>query len=163
MACECGLEGTTKTCCLPIIKGEKDAPTAEALMRARYTAYVEHEIDFLIGSLHPEHEHNVDRESTKQWAESAAWMGLDVLNVKDGSENDETGEVEFIAHFQIKEQDQAHHERATFAKHKGKWFFVDGQELQGQPVVRDTPRIGRNEPCTCGSGKKYKKCCGKAA
>ncbi|MDD2239092.1 MAG: preprotein translocase subunit SecA [Kiritimatiellae bacterium] len=31
------------------------------------------------------------------------------------------------------------------------------------PVVRDTPKVGRNEPCPCGSGKKYKKCCGKDA
>ena len=46
MACECGLEGPTKTCCLPIIKGEKTATTAEALMRARYTAYVEQGLHF---------------------------------------------------------------------------------------------------------------------
>ncbi|MHC4129070.1 MAG: SEC-C metal-binding domain-containing protein, partial [Planctomycetota bacterium] len=30
-----------------------------------------------------------------------------------------------------------------------------------QPVRRSTPAIGRNEPCPCGSGKKYKNCCGK--
>lgn len=30
-------------------------------------------------------------------------------------------------------------------------------------VVRDQPKVGRNDPCTCGSGKKYKKCCGKAS
>jgi hypothetical protein len=35
-------------------------------------------------------------------------------------------------------------------------------ERQG-PVVRETPKVGRNEPCPCGSGKKFKKCCGAAA
>ncbi len=34
-------------------------------------------------------------------------------------------------------------------------------ERQG-PVVREAAKVGRNEPCPCGSGKKYKKCCGKA-
>jgi len=33
-------------------------------------------------------------------------------------------------------------------------------ERQG-PIVRETPKVGRNEPCPCGSGKKYKKCCGR--
>jgi len=31
-----------------------------------------------------------------------------------------------------------------------------------EPYRRETPRVGRNEPCPCGSGKKYKKCCGAA-
>ena len=34
---------------------------------------------------------------------------------------------------------------------------------KGTPIVRTTPKIGRNDPCPCGSGKKYKKCCGKNA
>ena len=29
------------------------------------------------------------------------------------------------------------------------------------PVIATTDKVGRNDPCTCGSGKKYKKCCGK--
>jgi preprotein translocase subunit SecA len=42
----------------------------------------------------------------------------------------------------------------------------DGDDLFGwaepqQPYVREQPKIGRNEPCPCGSGKKYKKCCGR--
>ena len=32
--------------------------------------------------------------------------------------------------------------------------------LPAQPVVRDAQKVGRNDPCPCGSGKKYKKCCG---
>ena len=41
----------------------------------------------------------------------------------------------------------------------GKWFYVDGDMVKPKPVVRDKPKVGRNEPCPCGSGRKYKKCC----
>lgn len=30
-----------------------------------------------------------------------------------------------------------------------------------KPIVRESPKVGRNDPCSCGSQKKYKKCCGK--
>ena len=32
----------------------------------------------------------------------------------------------------------------------------------GETIVRDSPKVGRNDPCPCGSGKKYKKCCGRS-
>jgi uncharacterized protein len=38
-----------------------------------------------------------------------------------------------------------------------------GTSAGSQTVVRDTLKVGRNDPCPCGSGKKYKKCCGAAA
>ena len=40
-----------------------------------------------------------------------------------------------------------------------------GNALRGRPatVRRETPKTGRNDPCPCGSGKKFKNCCGKAA
>ena len=43
----------------------------------------------------------------------------------------------------------------------GEWKFIDGEIETGVPYVREEPKIGRNDPCPCGSGKKYKKCCGK--
>ncbi|MCY4358715.1 MAG: preprotein translocase subunit SecA [Gammaproteobacteria bacterium] len=35
------------------------------------------------------------------------------------------------------------------------------KKTQTTPFVRDVPKVGRNQPCPCGSGKKYKACCGK--
>ncbi len=55
---------------------------------------------------------------------------------------------------------QEHHELSTFARKDGKWYFVSGKEVKSKPVVRTEPKVGRNEPCPCGSGKKHKKCCG---
>ena len=47
---------------------------------------------------------------------------------------------------------------------KGKeWKFADGELVGETPTVREEPKIGRNDPCPCGSGKKYKKCCGKGS
>ena len=79
MPCHCGLGESTETCCGPIIEGKKNAPTAEALMRARFTAYAIGAIEYLEESIHPAHRDGVDRASTKAWSDNAEWHGLDVI------------------------------------------------------------------------------------
>jgi len=69
--------------------------------------------------------------------------------------------VDFIAYFKIKNERIRHHELATFLKVDGDWFFDDGLGVPAPQVVRTEPKIGRNDPCPCNSGKKFKKCCGK--
>jgi SEC-C motif-containing protein len=128
-------------------------------MRARYTAYVKVEVDFLLGSLHPDGASGVDRESTKAWAENADWHGLEVLGATGGGEKDETGEVEFVAKYSMQGEPQRHHERAAFKRHNGNWLFLDGTEIHPAPVVGPKVKIGRNDECLCGSGTKFKKCC----
>jgi SEC-C motif domain protein len=128
-------------------------------MRARYTAYTKVEVDFLLGSLHPDGSSGVDRESTKAWAQNADWHGLEVLGTTAGGEKDETGEVEFVAKYSMQGEPQRHHERAMFKRHNGNWLFLDGQELHPAPVVGPRVRVGRNDVCLCGSGSKFKKCC----
>jgi SEC-C motif-containing protein len=128
-------------------------------MRARYSAYVKCEVDFLLNSLHPDGSGGVDRESTKAWAENAKWHGLEVLSTAAGGEKDETGEVEFVAKYTLQDEPQRHHERAMFKRHNGNWLYLDGNELHPAPVVGPRVRIGRNDTCLCGSGSKFKKCC----
>lgn len=128
-------------------------------MRARYTAYTKVEVDFLLGSLHPDGAGGVDRESTKAWAQNADWHGLEILSTTAGGEKDETGEVEFVAKYSMQGEPQRHHERAMFKRHNGNWLFLDGQEIHPAPVVGPRVRIGRNDTCLCGSGNKFKKCC----
>ena len=128
-------------------------------MRARYTAYTKVEVDFLLGSLHPDGAAGVDRESTKAWAQNADWHGLEILSTTAGGEKDETGEVEFVAKYSMQGEPQRHHERAMFKRHNGNWLFLDGQEIHPAPVVGPRVRIGRNDTCLCGSGTKFKKCC----
>ena len=59
--------------------------------------------------------------------------------------------------------DFEHHEIATFGRVENEWRFIDGKMVNLSPERREAPKIGRNDPCACGSGKKYKKCCGLAA
>jgi len=71
--------------------------------------------------------------------------------------------VDFIARFRDKSgETHAHHERSLFVKEKGRWLFREGHTPQAT-VRRTTPKVGRNDPCSCGSGKKFKKCCEKAS
>lgn len=159
-SCPCGSGQNFGDCCQPIISGKSTAPTAENLMRARYSAYVFTDIPFLKESLAPDQRSDFDENSVKQWSKSAEWKGLEVLETRDGGKSDDEGEVYFAAHYVIEGQKHVHRERAKFEKSEGQWFFKDGEIDKVDPIVRDAPKIGRNDPCSCGSGKKFKKCCG---
>ncbi len=157
--CPCGSGVSYEDCCQPIISGTKDAPTAEALMRSRYTAFAKVEIEHLCESLHPEHRDDFDAKAAEKWARESEWLGLDVIKTVDGGEDDKEGVVEFTAKYTDRGQQIDHHEVARFERAEGKWYFVAGRIVQ-DTYRREGPKIGRNEPCPCGSGKKYKKCCG---
>lgn len=154
MSCHCGSNTEFEQCCEPIINGDIDATTAEQLMRARYSAYVTVDTDFLHDSLHPDGRDDFDEEATKKWAESSQWASLNILGGKAGKRNDRVGTVEFTAVYEDAEGRQVKHsERSHFKKIDDSWFFCDGQAIAPE-------KVGRNDPCSCGSGKKYKKCCG---
>lgn len=158
--CPCGSGRVLADCCGPYIDGTTAAPTAEALMRSRYTAYVNGAIDYIEATLASENKGNFDYEGAEQWSRNSAWKGLEVHETADGSESDDTGMVEFTAIFETGGVPQSHHERARFRREEGLWVYEDG-DVMGTTYRRETPKVGRNEPCPCGSGKKFKKCCGK--
>lgn len=160
--CPCGSNKSYEECCEPIIKGTKNAPTAEALMRSRYTAYVVHEIDYIAKSCKRSNDENdIDMEETRKWSEESTWHGLTILNTEKGAESDEEGTVEFTASYTTRKGiRELHHEIAGFKKFDGKWLYVEGI-IKPETVLREGRKIGRNEKCPCGSGKKYKQCCGR--
>lgn len=158
--CPCGSGKEHVECCIPYIKGEKPAPTAEALMRSRYSAYALKELDYLKTSLAPEALDGHDDASVREWAEKSEWLGLEIHDKWAGEEGDEQGIVEFSAKYAIDGEEMTHRERGEFRKIGDDWRYVDGQMVSGPPVRKER-KIGRNEPCPCGSGKKYKKCCGR--
>ena len=158
--CPCGSNHELEQCCLPIIKGERRAKTAVELMKARYVAYTTGDIDFIISSHAPETRENVSKEATEEWSRSAHWLGIQIRNAVAGGPNDDEGMVEFVATFELDGKKIEHHEKSLFKKINGAWFFVDGQVVP-ETYVRATPKVGRNDPCPCGSGKKYKFCCGR--
>ncbi|MBV5341600.1 MAG: YchJ family protein [Deltaproteobacteria bacterium] len=157
--CPCGSGSPYSECCEPIISGGRKATTAEQLMRARYSAYVFAMMDFIFDSTHPDHCEGYDHVGTKEWAETAEWHGLEIISTKKGGVDDSTGEVEFIARFSEKGDQREHHEAGQFKKKDDCWYFTEGKMVRPKPLT--VAKIGRNDPCTCGSGLKYKKCCGK--
>ena len=127
-------------------------------MRSRYTAYVIGAIDHVVATHEPSTRHEIDEKGAREWSKAAKWKGLEVHEVVGGAD-DETGEVEFTARYELKGRSVNHRERAEFKKINDTWFFVDGTMVKAPTVVREGPKVGRNDPCPCGSGKKYKKCC----
>ena len=160
MSCPCGLGATIESCCGPLIHGLRPAATPEALMRSRYTAYVVGSIDYIIDTNDPSERNKVDRESTEKWSKESTWQGLEVLGTEGGGPDEDRGTVEFVARFTFEGQEQSHHEVAEFRRRDGRWYYLDGKIHKGETFTRETPKVGRNDPCPCGSNKKYKKCCG---
>ncbi len=160
MQCPCGSGHTYEECCGPYIEGKKKPETAEALMRSRYTAFATQAVDYILDTHDPSNRGDLDRNSTAEWSKRAEWLGFELLNAEGGGGGDDEGKIEFVARYRFKGDELAHHETATFRKHEGVWYFVDGEMATHETFVRTTAKVGRNEPCPCGSGKKYKKCCG---
>jgi len=161
--CPCCSGNPYEQCCEPLLLGHTRAPTAEALMRSRYTAYTLAEIDYIFKTSGPRVRREFDAESSRKWAQAAEWKGFEILHAEGGGVQDNEAVIEFVARYQIEKADFEHHEIAQFGRVDGEWRFVDGKIVSPPPVRRETPKIGRNDLCTCGSGKKYKKCCGLAA
>ncbi len=160
MQCPCQSGNPFHQCCEPIITGVKQAETAEQLMRARYTAFTRIEMDFIEKTHDPKTRHEVDREENRRWAETTNWKGLEILETKQGGNDDKVGTVEFKAKFMTDDGLQVHHELSQFRKQDGIWYFSDGKPPGIRTVIRSEAKVGRNDPCHCGSGKKFKKCCG---
>jgi len=157
--CPCGSKIEYDRCCEPLIMGRQPAETAEALMRARYSAYVKEEVAFVLDTTHPSQRDQYTEGGIRRWARNSEWLGLSIIATAKGAATDDTGTVEFIAEYYDKGRRNRHHEIAQFRRHEGQWFFYDGQAPTLETVVRESPKVGRNAPCPCGSGRKYKKCC----
>ena len=160
LTCPCGSGAAFTECCEPIINGTRESQTAEELMRARYSAFVTGAIDFIVNSTHSRTIHEVDRTFIREWSENSTWRGLNILETKEV--NDNKAYVSFEAQFTQNGRDENHREKSLFEREQGHWRFVTGDELKNPTVRYETPRPGRNDPCPCGSGKKYKKCHGAA-
>ena len=161
--CPCKSGKTFGECCGPIIAGTAKAETAEALMRARYSSYVTGDIEFLKASATNAVQEEFDEEASKAWSKAAQWHGLEIIKTEGGTKRHKKGVVEFRALYTANNEFCNHHEVSNFVKEKDGWKFADGELVGEKPIVREEPKVGRNDPCPCGSGKKYKKCCGKNA
>lgn len=157
--CPCNSGKNFAECCEPVLNGTP-AATPEALMRARYSAHVTGAFDFLEDSVHSSTRETIDRAKMRQGTEAIQWEGMAVHETTGGGESDDTGTVSFTARYSINGIEQEMREDATFARENGEWRYLDGNVHGHTPYRREAPKVGRNDPCPCGSGKKHKKCCG---
>ena len=156
--CPCQSGKSYLQCCESYISGTSAAPTAVALMRSRYTAYTQENRDYLLATWDPE---TVPIDLTFQ-GNTVEWTGLEILSQLDGQENDTKGRVEFQAQFRSGNQTSSMRENSRFKKEDGKWLYIDGDvDRAPNKTVSTRKKVGRNDPCPCGSGKKFKKCCGR--
>lgn len=152
--CPCGTGNPITDCCGRYIANLCPAPTAEALMRSRYTAYT------LADTVYLQKTSDVgvfDAAVVRRWATRVTWLGLNVRQIKAGAQHDDVGEVDYIARYRENGQEKTIAENALFRKIKGGWCYIGSKPRH---VTERSGRVGRNDPCPCASGKKFKKCCG---
>ncbi|MFA9189161.1 YchJ family protein [Flavobacterium magnesitis] len=120
MECYCNSQKLFKNCCEPYIKGIKNAPTAETLMRSRYSAYATHQADYLVATTHISQRNLHSKEDILLWATSNQWQKLEVLKSTSTT-------VEFKAYYlNQNKQQHIHHEFSSFVQEEGNWYYVDG-------------------------------------
>lgn len=155
-ACPCGRAVPYADCCGALHRGMRQARTAEDLMRSRYSAFSRGEVDYLMRTLHPS-KRRPEEPELEESVKALQWVGLTITDVVAGGEADQTGIVEFDARYRAGGVPGLLHERSRFVREDGAWFYLDGDvSAPGQPARAQ----GRNEMCACGSGKKFKRCCG---
>lgn len=153
--CLCGSGRNYADCCRPYHDGDSFPANAEDLMRSRFTAYALRKADYLLASW---------AEKTRPAGidfsrETAQWQNLEIVACKKGGSKDAKGIVEFKAYYSQDGTACFMHEISRFVKTGQRWQYLDGVIKAAGPVeIRQT--TGRNSLCPCGSGKKFKRCCG---
>ena len=154
--CLCGSELAYSECCGQYHRAEKMPQTAENLMRSRFTAYAMHNGDYLTATW----------DTSKRPAEidfskdTSQWQRLEIISLKKGGIADDKGMVEFKAYYVLEGEECVMNEISRFKKVAGRWFYLDGV-VKSIGKVNQTSHQGKNALCSCGSGKKFKRCCGK--
>jgi SEC-C motif-containing protein len=156
--CPCCSDVQFVDCCKNIVAGTELASTPLALMRSRYTAHVCKDMPHILRTMRGKSLKLFDAEKTKdEWFEQCVWNKLEIIDAPAVEKNSKDGVVEFKAHFTLQGKAEVLHERSKFSKEDNQWFYVACQKMNA--TIASSDKVGRNDVCPCGSGKKYKKCC----
>ena len=157
-SCPCGSRKQIDACCGPLIAGEP-ALTAEALMRSRYTAFTLGNLGYIERTCTGQAALSFNRLELERSLPGTVWLGLDILESHGGQPSDSIGKVKFAVRYRQNGRIVTQVEMSDFVRVGGAWRYAKG-EVSLESKLAPTVHIGRNDACPCGSGKKYKKCCG---
>ncbi|WP_241977079.1 MULTISPECIES: YchJ family protein [unclassified Cryobacterium] len=118
--CPCLSGLTYAECCGPLHAGQGSAPTAERLMRSRYSAFAVGDTEYLLATWHP-----ATRPESLELDADMQWVRLDILRTVRGGPLDTDGVVEFAAHYRLDGQRAQQHETSRFLKVDRRWFYLD--------------------------------------
>lgn len=124
--CPCGSGDVFGACCAPVLRRERRAGTAQALMRSRFTAFAVRDLEHLLRSWHPRTRPSQE-ELAGSLAQEVRWLRLDVLAAERGGPFDDEGTVEFTASSKTSSGRQQQHEVSRFVREEGSWLYVDGE------------------------------------
>ncbi|WP_404422805.1 YchJ family protein [Nibricoccus sp. IMCC34717] len=156
--CSCGSGQNFEVCCEPVITRKIKAPTAERVMRSRFTAHILDDEQWL------HHSYLLTTKKPFKPTPNASpfrWTRLEVHAHEPGATPDQAF-VEFSAYYVDTDGSGPEHvlqERSEFRRVDGEWFYAKLVRSGPAPKRTTGPKVGRNDPCPCGSGKKYKSCC----
>jgi len=119
MRCPCLSGLAFAECCEPLHRGAAHAPTAEQLMRSRFSAFAVCDADYLLSTWHPS-----TRPATLELDPELRWYRLDILDRSAGGPLDSHGEVEFEAFWRSTHGRGSQRERSSFAREGGRWFYI---------------------------------------
>jgi SEC-C motif domain protein len=149
MNCPCHSGQTFDRCCGRFISHRELPENASLLMRSRYSAFALGDAAYLLATWHADF-----RPSELRLDRRIRWIALDILASEQQSQR---AIVEFEATLVLSGEVSALRERSEFVCQQGRWLYTRGEQLS--PSI--TPwKPGRNQPCPCGSGVKFKRCCG---
>ncbi|SEH61940.1 SEC-C motif-containing protein [Paenimyroides aquimaris] len=124
MKCPCCSGKPYSACCEPYHKKEHNAPTAEALMRSRFSAFAFPNGAYLLNTTLPAKRKFHSQEELQEWGEINQWVKLEIVNLP------AINQVEFKAFYIDSEgKEQLHHELSVFQKINDRWFYVSGTFL----------------------------------
>lgn len=111
-------------CCGRFHRGDAEAPTAEQLMRSRYSAFVVQDAAYLLRTWHPD-----TRPAELDLDPDMQWRRLDIVSTRRGGPLDSEGVVEFKAYFRHDGERGVHHETSRFLRVDRRWYYLNGVGL----------------------------------
>ena len=159
--CPCGSQKELAACCAPYLEGKTLPPDAESLVRSRYAAFCLEKFDYLVETTHPDFRDDLSVEALRENVAGLNWLRLDIqgTGTAPGQDGASFDTVTFSALYEREGKVYQMGETSYFTRQNDRLYYVEGMSHRPLGYRRTAPKVGRNDPCPCGSGKKYKKCC----